>query len=203
MSKYIILAVTIAFFVSFTIIFSMFYLSQDTRTLQDLHTHPFFLSKLNSEKISIFLIGHSHVGQLNTIKINQVISEKYDDVDVYNLAMYHDTPSERLKQIDDIINSHPKIIFYGIAIADFLGPCKYSNDCNLSKTNEEKFPEKPSRINFRVVNFGFICSNPNFLAISRFLKKSFGSGSFASFVLLKLQSLEYLQGPKKSAIGIP
>ena len=181
MSKYIILAVVIAFFVSFTIIFSMFYLSQDTRTLQDLHTHPFFLSKLNSEKISIFLIGHSHVGQLNTIKINQVISEKYDDVDVYNLAMYHDTPSERLKQIDDIINSHPKIIFYGIAIADFLGPCKYSNDCNLSKTNEEKFPDpKDFFKNLEIAKeLGLEQMNPKFTTL-KFIRDGFSGNSLFS-----------------------
>ena len=63
MSKYVITAVAIAFFISFTIMFSMFYLSQDTRTMQDLHSHPFFLSELNSEKTSVFLIGHSDVGQ--------------------------------------------------------------------------------------------------------------------------------------------
>src|SRR3989338_1222732 len=50
---------------SFTILFSMHFVSQDPRTIQNIDMHPFFLTKLNSERISIFLIGHSHVGQLN------------------------------------------------------------------------------------------------------------------------------------------
>jgi len=181
MGKYIIIAVAIAFFISFTIMFSMFYLSQDIRTMQDLHKHPFFLSKLNSEKTSIFLIGHSHVGQLNTTKINQVISEKYNDVDVYNLAMYHDTPSERLKQIDDIIHLQPKIIFYGIAIADFLGPCKYSNDCNLSKTNEVKLPNpKDFFKNLEIAKkLGLEQMNPKFITL-KFIREGFSGNSLFS-----------------------
>lgn len=181
MSKYVITAVAIAFFISFTIMFSMFYLSQDTRTMQDLHKHPFFLSELNSEKTSIFLIGHSHVGQLNTTKINQVISERYNDVDVYNLAMYHDTPSERLKQIDDIIHLQPKIIFYGIAIADFLGPCKYSNDCNSSKMNEAKLPDpKDFFKNLEIAKkLGLEQMNPKFITL-KFIREGFSGNSLFS-----------------------
>ena len=129
MNKQIVSAVAIAFFVSFTVLFSMHFISQDPRTIQNIDMHPFFSSELESENLSIFLIGHSHVGQLNNTKINQIISENHNNVDVYNLAMYHDTPSVRSEQIDEIINLNPKMILYGIAIADFLGPCKYSFDC--------------------------------------------------------------------------
>lgn len=167
MGKYIIIAVAIAFFISFTIMFSMHYLSQDTRTLQDLHMHPFFSSELNSERTSIFLVGHSHVGQLNTTKINQIISEKYNNVDVYNLAMYHDTPSKRLEQLDDIIHLQPKVIFYGIAIADFLGPCKYSNDCNLIKTDKPRLPDPKDFLENLEISkkLGFEQLNPKFTTL--------------------------------------
>ena len=181
MNKHIVVAVAMAFFISFTIMFSMHYLSQDTRTLQDLHKHHFFLSKLNSEKTSIFLIGHSHVGQLNTTKINQVILEKQNNIDVYNLAMYHDTPSERLKQIDDIIHLQPKIIFYGIAIADFLGPCKYSNDCNLNKTNEIKLPDPKDFLENLEISkkLGFEQMNPKFTTL-KFIREGFSGNSLFS-----------------------
>ena len=61
-------------------------------------------------------------------------------MDVYNLAMYHDVPSKRLTDIDEIIALQPKIVFYGIAIADFFGPCKYSMDCNINKEIEIELP---------------------------------------------------------------
>lgn len=141
MNRQIIVAITVAMIIPFIILFTMHFVSLDPRTIQNIEKHPFFLSKLDNNKESIFLIGHSHVGQLNTTKINQEISKEFDDVDVYNLAMYHDTPSSRLEHIDKIIELHPKIVFYGIAIADFLGPCKYSNDCYSKKNNEQKLPD--------------------------------------------------------------
>ena len=51
--------------------------------------------------------------------------------------------NESLEIVGDnlISKSSSYLIFYGIPIADFLGPCKYSNDCNLSKTNEAKLPD--------------------------------------------------------------
>ncbi len=142
LNRHIIVAVTIAFVISFTTLFLMHFASQDPRTVQDIGTNSFFSSTLDSKKLSIFLIGHSHVGQLNTTKINQIISENYDNVDVYNLARYHDVPSKRLENINEIIALQPKIIFYGIAIADFLGPCRYSHDCNPNKKIEFELPNQ-------------------------------------------------------------
>ena len=95
--------------------------------------------------------------------------------------MYHDTPSERLKQIDDIINLQPKIIFYGIAIADFLGPCKYSNDCNLSKTNEVKLPD-PKKFfkNLEIAKkLGLEQMNPKFITL-KFIREGFSGNSLFS-----------------------
>ncbi len=181
MNKQIIAAVLIAFVVSFTILFTMHFLSQDPRTIQDIKMHPFFLSKLDSEKSSIFLIGHSHVGQLNTTKINEIISQNYNNIDVYNLAMYHDTPSSRLEQIDDIINLKPKIIFYGIAIADFLGPCKYSNDCNAIEKKYQKLPNPKDFLeNLDVAKkLGIKQMNPKFTTL-KFIREGFSGNSLFS-----------------------
>jgi len=140
LNKHIIGAITLSFLISFTILFLIHFTFQDPRTMEDIGTHDFFSSKLNSEKSAIFLIGHSHIGQLNTTKINHIISEDHDNVDVYNLALYHDVPSKRLTDIDEIIALQPKIVFYGIAIADFFGPCKYSMDCNINKEIEIELP---------------------------------------------------------------
>lgn len=181
MNKNIVAAVSIAFFVSFTVLFLMHFISQDPRTIQNIDVHPFFLSELNSEKLSIFLIGHSHVGQLNNTKINQIVSKNHNNIDVYNLAMYHDTPSKRLEQIDDIINLKPKIIFYGIAIADFLGPCKYSNDCNFVEKKEQKLPDPKDFLeNLGIYKkIGIEQMNPKFTTL-KFIREGFTGNSLFS-----------------------
>ena len=68
LNKHVIGAITLSFVISFTILFLMHFTFQDPRTMEDIGTHDFFSSKLNSEKSAIFLIGHSHIGQLNTTK---------------------------------------------------------------------------------------------------------------------------------------
>lgn len=42
MNKHIIAGVTIAFVVSFTVLFSMHFISQDSRIIQNMENHPFF-----------------------------------------------------------------------------------------------------------------------------------------------------------------
>ena len=139
MNKQIIIVISITFVISFSILFIMHFASQDPRTMENVKIHPFFLSKINSET-PIFLIGSSHVGQLNTPKINESISKKHKDAEIFNLGTYADLPSKRLDQIDEIIALQPKIIFYGIAIADFLGPCKYTYDCGSKGEIELELP---------------------------------------------------------------
>lgn len=181
MNKQIIVAVTIAFVISFTILFMMYFISQDPRTIQNIEMHPFFLSELDSEKSPIFLIGHSHVGQLNTTRINQIISQNFNNFNVYNLAMYHDTPSSRSEQMEDIINLKPKIIFYGIAIADFLGPCKYSMDCNYLEKNEQKLPDPKDFLENLDVSkeLGIEQMNPKFTTL-KFIRDGFSESSIFS-----------------------
>ena len=181
MNKHIIAGVSIAFVVSLTILFTMHFITQDSRTIENINEHPFFLSNLDSEKSSIFLIGHSHVGQLNTTKINQIISKNYNNIDIYNLAMYHDTPSSRLGHIDDLINLEPKIIFYGIAIADFLGPCKYSNDCHILEKEKQKLPDPKNILeNLELPKkLGIEQMNPKFTTL-KFIREGFSDNSLFS-----------------------
>ena len=42
MSKHIIIGVSIAFVVSLTILFTMNFISQDPRTIENINEHPFF-----------------------------------------------------------------------------------------------------------------------------------------------------------------
>ena len=178
MDKKIIASISIAFFVSFTLLFAMHFLSQDPRTIQNIDIHPFFSSELDSKKLPVFLMGHSHVGQLNNTKINQIISKNYEDIDIYNLAMYHDIPSKRLEQIEEIINLEPKIIFYGIAIADFLGPCKYSNNCNFIEKKERKILDPKDFLENLDISkkIGIDEMNPKFTTL-KFIREGFTGNS--------------------------
>jgi len=42
MNKHIIAAVTIAFAISFTVLFTMYFIFQDTRTIENIETYSFF-----------------------------------------------------------------------------------------------------------------------------------------------------------------
>ena len=68
----------------------------------------------------IFLIGSSHIKPLNTTHIQEQLSKNNQNFDVYNLAIGADSPQERLKSIDLLISSKPKIVVYGIAYRDFM-----------------------------------------------------------------------------------
>ena len=67
----------------------------------------------------IFLIGSSHVRQLNTTHIQQIISSEYPNYKVYDLAVGSDNPKQRLKLLNDLVDVKPEIVFYGIGFRDF------------------------------------------------------------------------------------
>ena len=71
------------------------------------------------EKNQVFLIGSSHMGQVNATEV-----QKFSNLQniIYNISQASDTPFQRLDQIDKIIESDPKIILYGISYRDFKFP---------------------------------------------------------------------------------
>jgi hypothetical protein len=98
----------------------------------------FFLEQQNILIDKLFLIGSSHVGRVNATFIeNQLISSYTTfpkDINllnklkttstlnspvVYNLAIVHDTPKDRIKHFEKIIESNPKLILYGVGYRDF------------------------------------------------------------------------------------
>ena len=68
----------------------------------------------------IFLIGSSQIKPLNTTYIQEQLSQKHQNFDVYNLGIGADSPQDRLKSLDLLISSKPKIVVYGIAYRDFM-----------------------------------------------------------------------------------
>jgi len=71
----------------------------------------------NDEKI--ILIGSSHVKQLNSTYIDEIIEKEFPSTSVFNLARGGDSPKERLRILDNILEIEPKIIVYGLGFRDF------------------------------------------------------------------------------------
>lgn len=84
-------------------------------------TQTKFLSQhFEPDKNKIFLIGSSQIKPLNTTYIQEQLSIYNQNFDVYNLGIGADSPQKRLKNIDLLILSNPKIVVYGIAYRDFM-----------------------------------------------------------------------------------
>ena len=79
-----------------------------------------FFSGDFSQNRTGFLIGSSHVGRINVTQVNDLIHD--DSITIYNLAIAGDSPSKRVRSLEQIISAKPEIIFYGISYRDFNFP---------------------------------------------------------------------------------
>ena len=75
--------------------------------------------KTDDEKKRIFLIGASAVYSINTVYLNEKLSENEINFEVYNLADAADRPTQRLISIENIIDNKPEIVFYGLGYTHF------------------------------------------------------------------------------------
>ena len=112
------LAVTLAFIIALSS-FIPFYEKYRVPNVSEINDDPFFqkISQINNEKLLI--IGGSAVGQLNSTYLNKVISDKFSNYTIYNLAYNADIPTQRLDSIESTIITNPKIVFYGISYWSF------------------------------------------------------------------------------------
>lgn len=114
------LAITISFFIVFSVLFifnSSFGIPR-SETNKDVKNDPFFSKTFESNKNKIFLIGSSHMGMLNGTYINKEIYKKNSSYEVYNLAINGDHPSSRYSLLSKTILLHPKIVIYGLSYRD-------------------------------------------------------------------------------------
>lgn len=121
MTKKIILSVFAAFIITFTIFF-LFQLTfqNEIYSIQK----DFFSQNFDHQSKKIFLIGSSHVGQINATHIEDYISKKSQEYEVYNLADTADKPKNRLNSLNKIISLKPDIVVYGLGYRDFTEPEK-------------------------------------------------------------------------------
>lgn len=93
--------------------------SQNTSISESISYDDFFIQEFDSQNEKILLIGSSHVGRVNATYIHDQLYLNNKFFDVYNLALSADTPSNRLKSIDNILSTYPSLIVYGVGFRDF------------------------------------------------------------------------------------
>jgi len=110
------IALVVAF--SFMIVFLSFipfYEKYRVLNVWEINNDPFFQKISETTNENILIMGGSAVGQLNSTHINKIVSEKFPEYVVYNLAYNADIPTQRLYSLESSLSTNPKIIFYGIS----------------------------------------------------------------------------------------
>jgi len=121
-----------------------------------------FFSRSFEDNTSIFLLGSSQVGNLNTTFINSIISKEYPHYTVFNLADAAKRPVNLFRILDDMISTNPAMVVYGISYRDFQIP--YENNAFL--------PEPQDLIDENIIfDFGFDI-NPKLITLR--LARDFG-----------------------------
>lgn len=120
------LSIKISLYSFLTIIFSILILliilnntSPQLSISNSISHDDFFIQEFDSQNEKIFLIGSSHVGRVNSTYIQDQLSLHNKSFDVYNLALSADTPSNRLKSMDNILSIDPSLVVYGLGFRDF------------------------------------------------------------------------------------
>lgn len=154
----ILFAIGIAFLISF---FTFFNFQNIIQSDEMFRKSEFFQNSFPNEEKKIFLVGASHIGQLNTTYIQSILEDKgHNNFKVYNLAIAGDKPEKRVKQLDYLIDLEPKLIVYGLGYRDFQHwP---SNKPTLLPDVEEIIHEKSDQL---LLNYE-INSNPKFTTLS-------------------------------------
>jgi len=114
MNGKIALVVALSFMIVF-LSFIPFYEKYRVLNVWEINDNPFFQKISETTNENILIMGGSAVGQLNSTHINKIVSEKFPEYMVYNLAYNADIPTQRLYSLESSISTNPKIIFYGIS----------------------------------------------------------------------------------------
>jgi len=117
----LILSLSLIIMISFSIVFS-----NEIETNQN----EFYDQIFPKDEKKVYIIGSSHSGHLNETYIQETYIDPNSNYQIYNLARGSDTPKVRIQYIDDIIQSKPEIVFYGVGYRDF------SNEVRKNKITE-------------------------------------------------------------------
>lgn len=110
----IVIATIFALCISFSILFIISYSFPDPikNSEKEFYNQDFAENK-------VFILGSSHVRQLNATSINDYVRNYDLNHTIYNLATSGDTPLERIRTLQDISILKPDLVVYGISYRDF------------------------------------------------------------------------------------
>jgi len=118
MNGKIALAVALAFVIIF-LSFIPFYEKYRILNVWEISDDPLFQELSQTKTKNLMILGGSAVGQLNSTHINKIVSEKFSEYMIYNLAYNADIPTQRLYSLESTISTNPEIVFYGISYWSF------------------------------------------------------------------------------------
>jgi len=120
MNTVIMLAIFVALILALAITYSVndWYRSNfDVKKKEDI----FYSQDFDPNKKKIYLVGSSQIHRLNATFIEKYISQTESDYEIYNLGIAGDNPSERFRTLQEIIDTKPVLVVYGITFGDFEG----------------------------------------------------------------------------------
>jgi len=107
----------------------------------------FYSQDFDPNKNKIYLLGSSQVHRLNATYIEKYISQTYDNYEVYNLAVPNDQPETRFFYLEDMIDSNPVLVVYGVTFRDLKELGLYAiNAADLGVVPDVIITEKPVTI---------------------------------------------------------
>lgn len=81
----------------------------------------FYSQNFDPNQKKIYLVGSSQVHRLNATFIEKYISQTENNYKIYNLGIPGDKPIRRINQLEEMIESKPIMVVYGITFKDFEG----------------------------------------------------------------------------------
>ena len=112
--------IVFSIFIAFIISFSIFLIIQNEYQDEiNFLQNEFYSKKVDPQIKKIFLIGSSHVGQLNATHIEQKVLEENFEFKIFNLADTADKPKSRINSLEKIISQNPEMVVYGVGLRDF------------------------------------------------------------------------------------
>ncbi len=81
----------------------------------------FYSQNFDPNKKKIYIVGSSQIHRLNATFIEKYISQTESGYEIYNLGIPGDAPSKRIRTLQEIIDTKPVLVVYGITFKDFEG----------------------------------------------------------------------------------
>ena len=81
------------------------------------HLYDFYDLKVGENQTAVYFLGNSQIGADVYIPLikNELNQKGYGDISVYNIYRDSDNPIRRLSHIENIIESKPSLVIYGVS----------------------------------------------------------------------------------------